>query len=106
MIPETIISTNNIILQNQDTSILRITNKSETEDALFRIVCQGQSTVKGDGLASDHCPRASFGLPRWLEVTFLSIFFGLNKKGDSKPTYKFDGSPRKIFWFKLFILNI
>ena len=79
MIPETIISTNNIILQNQDTSILRITNKSETKDALFRIVCQGQSTVKGDGLASDHCPRASFGLPRWLEVTFLSIFFGLNQ---------------------------
>lgn len=34
-IPETIISTNNIILQNKDTSILRITNKCGERDALF-----------------------------------------------------------------------
>ncbi|PON45556.1 hypothetical protein TorRG33x02_328450, partial [Trema orientale] len=68
-IPETIISTNNIILQNQDTSILRITNKCGEKDALFEIVCEGQSTVNNDGLTSDHCPRGSFGFPRWLEVT-------------------------------------
>ncbi|EXC25310.1 Type II inositol-1,4,5-trisphosphate 5-phosphatase FRA3 [Morus notabilis] len=68
-IPETIISTNNIILQNQDTSILRITNKCGKKDVLYEIVCEGQSTVKDDGLASDPSPIGSFGFPRWLEVT-------------------------------------
>lgn len=68
-IPETIVSTNNIILQNQDTSILRITNKCGKKDALFEIICEGQSIIKEDGHASDHCPRGSFGFPRWLEVT-------------------------------------
>ncbi|GKV32793.1 hypothetical protein SLEP1_g41370 [Rubroshorea leprosula] len=68
-IPETIVSTNNIILQKQDTSILRITNKCSKDSAFFEIVCQGESTVKEDGQASDHLPRGSFGFPRWLEVT-------------------------------------
>ncbi|CAB4316147.1 unnamed protein product [Prunus armeniaca] len=68
-IPETIVSTNNIILQNQDTSILRITNKCGKKDAFFEIICEGQSIIKEGGHASDHCPRGSFGFPRWLEVT-------------------------------------
>lgn len=68
-IPETIVSTNNIILQNQDTSILRITNRCGENEALFEIICEGQSSIKEDGHASDHCPRGSFGFPRWLEVT-------------------------------------
>ncbi|KAG4166179.1 hypothetical protein ERO13_A13G115200v2 [Gossypium hirsutum] len=68
-IPETIVSTNNIILQNQDTSILRITNKCTESIALFEIVCQGESTIKDDGQASYHHPRGSFGFPRWLQVT-------------------------------------
>ncbi|WRX23811.1 Endonuclease/exonuclease/phosphatase - like 10 [Theobroma cacao] len=68
-IPETIVSTNNIILQNQDTSILRITNKCVESNALFEIVCQGESTIKDDGQASDHHPRGSFGFPLWLQVT-------------------------------------
>lgn len=72
-IPETIISTHNIILQDHDTSILRISNKSSTDDALFEIVCQGQSTVQDDGIASDHSPRGSFGFPQWLEVTCFSF---------------------------------
>ncbi|XWS58889.1 hypothetical protein CRYUN_Cryun08bG0073700 [Craigia yunnanensis] len=67
--PETIVSTNNIILQNQDTSILRITNKCMEINAWFEIVCQGESTIKDDGQASDHHPRGSFGFPRWLQVT-------------------------------------
>ncbi|GAB4835331.1 hypothetical protein Ancab_000242 [Ancistrocladus abbreviatus] len=68
-VPETIVSTNNIMLQDRDrSSILRITNKSGQERALYTIICQGESTIKEDGLASDHCPRGSFGLPRWLEV--------------------------------------
>ncbi|CAM8942531.1 unnamed protein product [Rhodiola kirilowii] len=67
-VPDTIVSTNNIILQNQDTSILRITNKSRKHDAFFEIVSEGQSTVRDDGQALDHCPRGSFGFPRWLKV--------------------------------------
>ncbi|KAM7272817.1 hypothetical protein ACFE04_027481 [Oxalis oulophora] len=68
-VPETVVSTNNIIIQNQDTSILRITNKSGEKDALFEIICEGQSTVREDGKASDLHSRGSFGFPRWLEVT-------------------------------------
>ncbi|KAJ4830244.1 hypothetical protein Tsubulata_021205 [Turnera subulata] len=68
-IPETIVSTNNIILQNQDTTILRITNKCGKNNAVFEIICEGQSTINEDGHALDHKPRSSFGFPRWLEVT-------------------------------------
>ncbi|KAI3470388.1 hypothetical protein Pfo_027051 [Paulownia fortunei] len=67
-VPEAIVSTNNIILQNQDTSILRITNKCKKDRALYEISCEGLSTIKEDGQASDHRPRGSFGFPRWLEV--------------------------------------
>lgn len=70
-IPETIISTNNIILQNQDTLILRITNKCAEGNALFEIICEGQSTVTGDQKATNHQLRGSFGFPRWLEVIFF-----------------------------------
>ncbi|XP_057962460.1 type II inositol polyphosphate 5-phosphatase 15 isoform X2 [Malania oleifera] len=68
-VPETIVSTNNIILQKQDTSILRITNKCGKNDALFEIICEGQSTIDEDGQASNHLPKGSFGFPRWLAVT-------------------------------------
>lgn len=68
-VPETIVSTNNVILQNDGTSLLRITNKSRTERAVFTIICEGESTIDEDGLASNHSPRGSFGLPRWLQVT-------------------------------------
>ncbi|KAG2713503.1 hypothetical protein I3760_04G178300 [Carya illinoinensis] len=68
-IPETIVSSNNIILQNQDTSILRITNKYGKNDAFFEIICERLSFIMGDGQASDHHPRGSFGFPRWLQVT-------------------------------------
>ncbi|KAF5733949.1 Endonuclease/exonuclease/phosphatase family protein isoform 7 [Tripterygium wilfordii] len=68
-VPETIISTNNIILQNQDTSILRITNKCAKERAVFQITCEGQSTLRDDGEPADYRPRGALGFPRWLEVT-------------------------------------
>lgn len=67
-VPETIVSTNNIILQNQDKSVLRITNKCGKDKALFEIICEGEATIKEGGQASDHHPRGSFGFPRWLEV--------------------------------------
>ncbi|KAA8527223.1 hypothetical protein F0562_034680 [Nyssa sinensis] len=68
-IPETVVSTSSIILQNQDTSILQITNKSGKDKALFQIVCEGQSSINEDEQASDYRPRGSFGFPHWLEVT-------------------------------------
>ncbi|KAK4436078.1 Type II inositol polyphosphate 5-phosphatase 15 [Sesamum alatum] len=67
-VPEAIVSTNNIILQNQDTSILRITNKCKKDRAIYEIICEGLSTIKEDGQASDHRPRGGFGFPQWLEV--------------------------------------
>ncbi|CAN1121317.1 Type II inositol polyphosphate 5-phosphatase 15 [Linum perenne] len=67
-IPETIVSTNNILLQSLDRTILRITNKSEQFEARYQIVCEGESTVDEDGQARDHHPRGSFGFPQWLQV--------------------------------------
>ncbi|XP_052192687.1 type II inositol polyphosphate 5-phosphatase 15 isoform X2 [Diospyros lotus] len=67
-VPETIVSTNNMILQNKDSSILRITNKCQKDKALFEIICEGESATKEEGQASNHHPRGSFGFPRWLEV--------------------------------------
>ncbi|XP_010250258.1 PREDICTED: type I inositol polyphosphate 5-phosphatase 12-like isoform X2 [Nelumbo nucifera] len=66
--PETIVSTDNIILQNQDTSLLKITNKCADDKALFEIICEGQSTAE-DGKAVEYRARGSHGFPRWLEVT-------------------------------------
>ncbi|XP_062026757.1 type I inositol polyphosphate 5-phosphatase 12 isoform X2 [Rosa rugosa] len=68
-VPETSVNTNNIILQNQDTSILRITNKCVKDMAIFKIICEGHSTVKEDGEEPDYRPRGANGFPRWLEVT-------------------------------------
>ncbi|CAH2065593.1 unnamed protein product [Thlaspi arvense] len=68
-VPETIVSTNNIILQNHDSTILRITNKSEKNIAFFKIICEGQSNIEEDGQAYDHRARGSLGFPQWLEVS-------------------------------------
>ncbi|XWS60028.1 hypothetical protein CRYUN_Cryun08bG0173000 [Craigia yunnanensis] len=68
-VPETVLSTNSLVFQNQDTSILRITNKCDKDKAIFKIICEGRSTVKDDDEVAYYHPRGSFGLPRWLEVT-------------------------------------
>ncbi|KMT14685.1 hypothetical protein BVRB_4g074530 [Beta vulgaris subsp. vulgaris] len=68
-VPEIIVSTNNIILQDEGTSLLRIANKSTADKAMFTIICLGESTIDTDGLASNHSPRGAFGFPRWLQVT-------------------------------------
>ncbi|KAF3789432.1 Type I inositol polyphosphate 5-phosphatase 12 [Nymphaea thermarum] len=67
-IPETIVSTNNIILQNQDTSVLRITNRCVRNKATFKIICKEQTSIKDDGIASENNTRGGYGFPRWLEV--------------------------------------
>ncbi|KAL5993497.1 hypothetical protein ACLOJK_014422 [Asimina triloba] len=69
-VPEIVISTNDIIIQDQDASILRITNKCEKQKAMFEIICEGETTTKEDGTTSEeHHLRGSFGFPLWLEVT-------------------------------------
>lgn len=67
-VPDTIISTNNIILENQEHVVLRITNDCQRNKAAFEILCESQSISKQDGTKSEFPPRASFGLPLWLEV--------------------------------------
>ncbi|KAJ4773111.1 Type I inositol polyphosphate 5-phosphatase 12 [Rhynchospora pubera] len=67
-VPETIVSTNNIILQNKGTTILRITNRDGKGIAVYNIICVGQGIVKGDGDISELSSRGSFGFPSWLEV--------------------------------------
>ncbi|KAK1400566.1 type II inositol polyphosphate 5-phosphatase 15 [Heracleum sosnowskyi] len=68
-VPETIVSTNNIILQNEDTSVLRITNKSGEDRALYEILCEGEFTIHERGKVSSNNSCGSFGFPRWLEVS-------------------------------------
>lgn len=70
-VPETTVSTDSIILQNQDTTILRITNKSGKEKSMFQIICEGQS-IKDTSASEQYRARGAFGFPRWLEVTSLS----------------------------------
>lgn len=75
-VPDTIVSTNNIILENQEDVILRITNNCETSKAAFQILCEGQSIRKQDGTKSEPVIRASFGFPLWLEVQPSSGLIG------------------------------
>uniref|UniRef100_A0A1J3C6U6 Type I inositol 1,4,5-trisphosphate 5-phosphatase 12 n=1 Tax=Noccaea caerulescens TaxID=107243 RepID=A0A1J3C6U6_NOCCA len=68
-VPETVVSSNSVVLQNQDTFVLRITNKCVKQNAVFRILCEGQSTVREDeDNTLELQPLGSFGFPRWLEV--------------------------------------
>nr|MCH1922760.1 hypothetical protein [Shewanella ferrihydritica] len=41
-VPDTIISTNNIILENQEHVVLRITNDCQRNKAAFEILCESQ----------------------------------------------------------------
>lgn len=71
-VPETIISTNDIILQNQDNFILRITNKCDKYKAVFKIICEGQSSTVDEN-SSEFSARCAFGFPMWLEVNFILV---------------------------------
>ncbi|CAN1857751.1 Type I inositol polyphosphate 5-phosphatase 12 [Linum perenne] len=69
VVPDTTVSTNTIVLQNQDTAILKITNKSATEKVVYRLYCEGLANFKDEGDEAEYRARGSHGLPRWLEVT-------------------------------------
>lgn len=72
-VPETVLSSNNIVLQNQDTFVLRITNKCVKENAVFRILCESHSTLGEDEDKLELHPFVSFGFPRWLEVVTIKV---------------------------------
>lgn len=76
-VPDILLSHYRIVLQNQETFNLRITNRSRTDKAFYQIVCQGQSTIKEDEKPSEHHPRGSYGFPRWLEVNQKHNVLGL-----------------------------
>ncbi|XP_054815742.1 type I inositol polyphosphate 5-phosphatase 12 isoform X2 [Prosopis cineraria] len=67
-VPEVSIIPNCIVLQNKDISLLRITNRSMKDKAIYKISGEGQSNIKNDGEALDFSPRGAVGFPRWLEV--------------------------------------
>ncbi|VFQ83949.1 unnamed protein product [Cuscuta campestris] len=69
-VPDIMLNTDKIVLQNQETFNLRITNKSGKDKAFFEILCKGQATVREeDEHPLDYRPRGSLGFPRWLEVS-------------------------------------
>lgn len=73
-VPETIVSSNSISLQNQEIAVLKITNKCGKDKAVFQITCEGLPAVKEEE-GPEHRPRGSYGFPRWLEVTFPASKF-------------------------------
>lgn len=77
-VPDTVVSTNSITLQNQHSSILKITSRSGADNAIFQIICEGQSTIKEDEQPSDYHPRGCFGFPRWLEVMLFAFLLHEN----------------------------
>ncbi|KAI4988757.1 hypothetical protein ZWY2020_036074 [Hordeum vulgare] len=79
-VPDSTVSTEEIILENQENIIFHITNNCETGKAAFEILCEGPSTKKDDGTKSEILPRASFGFPLWLEVQPAN---GLIKPGET-----------------------
>ncbi|KAG6529537.1 hypothetical protein ZIOFF_011745 [Zingiber officinale] len=66
-VPEITVSTNNIVIQNQETSFFGISNKCNKYKAVFKIICEGQSKAGAEN-SSELCARCSFGFPFWLEV--------------------------------------
>lgn len=72
-VPDTVVSTNSITLQNQHSSILKITSRSGGDNAIFQITCEGQSTILEDEQPSSYQPRGCFGFPRWLEVMLFAF---------------------------------
>lgn len=76
-VPETTVSTDNIVLQSQDTCILRISNTTK-DTAIYRIFCENSCTLKEDGSnTADQRLRGSYGFPRWLEVLILFSFIAI-----------------------------
>ncbi|EPS65564.1 hypothetical protein M569_09213, partial [Genlisea aurea] len=68
-IPETGINANRIMLRNQETFGLLITNRSGREPVFYRVTCGGQSSSTDGEAPGKYRPRGALGFPRWLQVT-------------------------------------
>lgn len=71
-IPDTVVSTNNIVLQDYDSSVLRITNTCKKNKAIFKVLCGSEAFVNSaqryDISIRSYSVRGCFGFPRWLQV--------------------------------------
>ncbi|XP_074339711.1 type I inositol polyphosphate 5-phosphatase 13 [Apium graveolens] len=81
-VPKTDVSTNRIVLQNQETSSFKITNKSAIDSAIFQIICEGQAIIEEDKQDLVYSSRGAFGFPRWLEVLPASGVIGPDQVAD------------------------
>ncbi|KAK8959642.1 Type I inositol 1,4,5-trisphosphate 5-phosphatase 12 [Platanthera guangdongensis] len=68
-VPETAVSITDIILRNQDTSILEITNKCPKDKATFEILCERLCDVNEDERSSRTHSNGVLGFPNWLKVS-------------------------------------
>lgn len=71
-IPDTVVSTNNIVLQDYDSSVLRITNTCKKNEAIFEVLCGSEAFVNNaqccDISIRSYSVRGCYGFPRWLQV--------------------------------------
>lgn len=68
-VPETTISSNNVILKGKDINLFRIANKCERGIAVFHIFFESQASVKQSAQVSEFCSTDLFCFPSWLEVS-------------------------------------
>lgn len=76
IVPEVTVSTDDIILQNEDATTIHITNKCEKEKAIIETKCDGHSSsfMKENELKYEvRNPRGGYGFPSWLEVNIFLI---------------------------------
>eukprot|EP01018_Ginkgo_biloba_P026068 Gb_09329 [translate_table: standard] len=80
IIPDTVVSTNNIVLQDYESSVLRITNECGQNNAIFEILCEGEAFVSSGqnyDISMRSCSaKGCFGFPRWLQITPASGVIG------------------------------
>jgi hypothetical protein len=80
-IPDTIVSTNNILLQDYDSFVLRITNTCKNLKAIFEVLCGSEAFVNSAqcydiSIRRTYSVRGCFGFPRWLQVHLVSGVIG------------------------------
>ncbi|XP_024524008.1 type II inositol polyphosphate 5-phosphatase 15 [Selaginella moellendorffii] len=68
-VPETVVSTNKIILEDGVPSILKAINESSRQCVVFELRCEGDPAEATVSAAARVTVRAGFGLPPWLQVT-------------------------------------
>ncbi|CAM6046137.1 unnamed protein product [Sphagnum compactum] len=74
IVPHTIVNTNKVILEENSSSILEVSNESQAAIATFTVHCEGEPSGQGcpcgTHTSSPKGPshRGGYGFPRWLQV--------------------------------------